>query len=218
MKKNKIWMAVLLLMALTSCVKPEYHYVDDRFKEWFVDQDKLAFHVQDQNGITQEFDFSAPQTDMVEGNAYFLFVKTDEDLCENIHQDSRVSFYEGRACYLSVTNYYGRNTHFALGFYDVQFDVNVDGEQFTCQHCYDDKYFNREYRCSMEALPTYEVNGVVYNDVMHFRITDQDAITRNTFPTELYYAKHYGPIEYELGGEVRCLREAPVSIHGARNL
>ena len=208
MKKNKILLiAAMLLLSMSSCVKTECHYVDDRFKEWFVDTDKLVFHVQDQNGITQEFDFSAPQSDMVEGNAYFLFVKTDEDLCENIHQDSRVSFYEGRACYLSVTNYYGRNTHFALGFYDVQFDVNVDGEQFTCQHCYDDKYFNREYRCSMEALPTYEVNGVVYNDVMHFRITDQDAITRKTFPTELYYAKHFGPIEYELGGEVRFLRQ-----------
>ena len=208
MKKNKIlFIAAMLLLSMSSCVKPEYHYVGDSFKEWFVDQDKLAFEVQDQNGITQEFDFSAPQTDMVEGASYFMFVKTDEDLCENIHQEGRVSFYEGRACNLSVTNYYSKNTHFALGFYDVQFDVNVDGEQFTCQHCYDDKYFNREYRCSMEALPTYEVNGVVYNDVMHFRITDQDAITRNTFPTELYYAKHYGPIEYELGGEVRFLRQ-----------
>lgn len=207
MKKNKIWMAVVLLMALTSCVKPEYHYVDDSLKEWFVDKDKLAFHIQDQNGITQEFDFSAPQTDMVEGASYFMFVKTDEDLCENIHQEGRASFYEGRACYLGVTNYYGRNTHFALCFYDVQFDVNVDGEQFSCRSCYDDRYFNREYHCSMEVLRSHEVNGLVYNDVLHFRITDQDAITRNTFPTELYYAKHYGPVEYELGGEVRCLRQ-----------
>ena len=200
-------MAVVLLMALTSCVKPEYHYVDDRFKEWFVDQDKLAFHVQDQNGITQEFDFSAPQTDMVEGNAYFLFVKTDEDLCENIYQEGRVSFYEGRACNLSVTNYYSKNTHFALCFYDVQFDVNVDGEHFTCTTCSDERFIERQYCCSMEMLSSHEVNGHVYEDVMHFRITDLDAITRNTFPTELYYAKHYGPIEYELGGKVRCLRQ-----------
>ena len=211
-------MAVLLLMALTSCVKPEYHYVDDRFKEWFVDQDKLAFYVQDQNGITQKFDFSAPQTDMLEGASYFMFVKTDEDLCENIYQDSRVSFYEGRACNLSVTNFYSKNTHFALCFYDVQFDVNVDGEHFTCTTCSDERLIERQYCCSMEMLPSHEVNGHVYEDVMHFRITDLDAVTRNTFPTELYYAKHYGPIEYELGGEVRCLREAPVSIHGARNL
>lgn len=207
MKKNKIWMAVVLLMALTSCVKTEYHYVDDSFKEWFVDRDKLAFYVQDQNGITQEFDFSAPQADMVEGNAYFLFVKTDEDLCENIFQDGRVNFYEGRACNLSVTNYYGRNTHFALCFYDVQFDVNVDGEHFTCTTCSDERLIERLYNCTMEVLRSHEVNGVVYNDVLHFRITDQDAITRNTFPTELYYAKHYGPIEYELGGEVRYLRQ-----------
>ena len=64
-------MAVVLLMALTSCVKPEYHYVGDRFKEWFVDQDKLAFEVQDQNGITQEFDFSAPPDRY--GGRRFLF-------------------------------------------------------------------------------------------------------------------------------------------------
>ena len=199
-------MAVLLLMALASCVKTEYHYVDDRLKEWFVDKDKLAFQVQDQNGITQEFDFSLPQVDMVEGAAYFMFFKTDEDLCENIYQNGRVSFYDGRGCNLSVTNYYDKNNHFALCFYDVSFDVNVDQEQFSCNNCYDDKYFSRSYHCSMEVLRSHEVNGVVYNDVLHFKVTDQDAVTRNTFPTELYYAKHYGPIEYELGGKVRCYR------------
>ena len=207
MKKNKIWLAVVLLMALTSCVKTEYHYVDDSFKEWFVDKDKLAFHVQDQNGITQEFDFSAPRADMLEGASYFMFVKTDDDLCENIYQEGRVSFYEGRGCNLSVTNYYSKSTHFALYFYDVRFVVDVDEGHFTCTTCSDERLIERLYNCTMEVLPSHEVNGVVYNDVLHFKVTDQDAVTRTTFPTELYYAKHYGPIEYELGGKVRCLRQ-----------
>lgn len=208
MKKNKIWMAVVLLMALTSCVKPEYHYVDDSLKEWFVDKDKLAFHIQDQNGITQEFDFSAPQTDMVEGASYFMFVKTDDDLCENIHQDGRVTYFVGDALRLSITNYYETSSHFSLYFYDVCFTIEVADGQFSCSECLDDRALGGTVPCTMEMLDFHEVNGKTYQDVMHFKITDFDAISsRNTFPSELYYAKHYGPVEYELGGEVRCLRE-----------
>lgn len=206
MKKNKIWMAVLLLMALTSCVKTEYHYVDDRFKNWFVDRDKAYFQVCDQNGITQEFKFSVPQVDMLEGASYFMFFKTDEDLCENIYQQGQVSFYDGRGCILNITNYYSTGTYFALDFYDVQFVVDVDGDSFKCTSCCDEMFIEHYYRCSMELLDSYEVNGVIYHDVLHFKVTDQDAVTRNTFPTELYYAKHYGPVEYELGGKVRYLR------------
>ena len=199
-------MAVLLLTALTSCVKTEYHYVDDRFKEWFVDRDKTSFQVRDQNGITQDFSFSPTRSNMLPASSYFMFVKTDEDLCENLYQQGTVSFYDGRGCILNITNYYSTGTYFALDFYDVQFVVDVDGDTFKCSSCYDEKYIERYYRCSMEVLRSHEVNGVVYNDVMHFKVTDQDAVTRNTFPTELYYAKHYGPIEYELGGKVRCCR------------
>ena len=199
-------MAVLLLTALTSCVKTEYHYVDDRFKEWFVDRDKACFQVCDQNGITQEFAFSPYSSDMLSGSSYFMFVKTDEDLCENIHQQGQVSFYEGRSCVLNITNYYSNGTYFALYFYDVYFVIDVDGAAFSCNRCSDEKYIGRQYRCSLEMLDFHEVNGVTYRDVMHFKVTDPNAVTRNTFPTELYYAKHYGPVEYELGGKVRCCR------------
>ena len=206
MKKNRIWMAVLLLTALTSCVKTEYHYVDDRFKEWFVDRDKARFQVCDQNGITQEFVFSATQSDMLPGSSYFLFVKTDDDLCESIYQNGTVSVYDGRGCILSMTNYYSNGTYFSLQFYDVRFVIDVDGAAFTCAKCADERFIERYYRCSMEMLDSYEIDGVTYRDVMHFRITDPEAVTRNTFPTELYYAKHFGPIEYELGGKVRYYR------------
>ena len=206
MKKNRLWMAIVLLMALTSCVKTEYHYVDDRFKEWFVDRDKTSFQVRDQNGITQEFEFSPTRIVMLSGSSYFMFVKTEEDLCENIYQEGTVSFYDGRGCILNITNYYSTGTYFSLQFYDVEFVVDVDGETFTCTRCADERFIERSYRCSMEMLDSYEVNGVTYRDVLHFRVTDPEAVTRNTFPTELYYAKHFGPIEYELGGRVRNYR------------
>lgn len=207
MKKNKMWLiAAMLLLTMASCVKTEYHYVDDSLKAWFVDGDKANFMVVDQNDIAQQFVFQGTSVDMLPGSSYFMFVKTDEDLCENIYQNGRVSFYDGNACSLSVTNYYSLGHHFALYFYDVRFVVDVDGETFSCTQCSDEKYIERNYRCTMEMLPSHEVNGLVYDDVLHFRITDQDAVTRNTFPTELYYAKHYGPVEYELGGKVRYLR------------
>ena len=207
MKKNRIWVAVLTLMVFTSCVKTEYHYVDDSLKDWFVDRDKANFQVCDQNGITQIFQINDTLVDMLPGAAYFLFVKTDDDLCENIHQDGRVSYYQGNAFSLSITNYYSTSTHFALYFYDVRFVVDVDQDTFTCKECQDERTYGQISPCSMEMLDSYEVNGVTYHDVMHFKVSDLDAISsRNTFPSELYYAKHYGPVEYELGGKVKCYR------------
>ncbi|MBO7083593.1 MAG: hypothetical protein J6W30_07095 [Bacteroidales bacterium] len=206
MKRNSIWMAVLL-MAFTSCVKTEYHYVDDSLKEWFVDRDKAVFQVGDQNGIEQDFRINDTLVDMVPACSYFMFVKTDDDLCENIHQDGRVTYYQGNAYSLSITNYYETSTHFSLYFYDVCFTLDVENGQFSCTEGVDDKSLGRVVPCSMEMLDSHEVNGVTYHDVMHFKITDWDVVsTRNTFPSELYFAKHYGPIEYELGGTVRIKR------------
>ena len=209
MKRNRLWIAVAtVLLAMTSCVKTECHYVDDALKEWFVDHNKANFQVRDQNGICQDFRFQDTTVCMIPGSSFFLFVLTDNDLCENINQNSRVSFYDGQACGVSITNYYDNDTRFALMFYDVCFVLNVgDDGGLSCSECQDEK-LNRGYRCSMELLESHEVNGVTYRDVIHLRVTDLDAVTRNTFPTELYYAKHYGPIEYELGGIARCLRVA----------
>ena len=145
---------------------------------------------------------------MIPGSSFFLFVLTDNDLCENINQNSRVSFYDGQACGVSITNYYGNDTRFAMMFYDVCFVLNVgDDGGLSCSKCQDET-MGKGYRCSMELLDSHDVNGVTYRDVIHLRVTDLDAVTRNTFPTELYYAKHYGPIEYELGGIARCMRVA----------
>ena len=198
----------MALLAMISCVKTECHYVDDALKEWFVDRDKAEFQVCDQNGICQDFVFQDTTVDMIPGSSYFLFVKTDDDLCENIYQNGKVSFYDGQACVVSITNYYGKDTYFSLRFYDVCFDLNVgDDGGLSCSECQDEK-LSRVYRCSMELLESHVVNGVTYRDVIHLRVTDLDAVTRNTFPTEMYYAKHYGPIEYELGGIARCMRVA----------
>ena len=200
-------MAVLLLMAFTSCVKTEYHYVDDSLKVWFVDRDKADFQVRDENGITQEFNIYDTVVDWVPGWSYFLFVKTDDDLCENIHQNGWATYYVGNAIGLSITNYYEKSTHFSLYFYDVCFTLDVEDGRFSCSECLDEKTPGGIVPCTMEMLDSHEVNGKVYHDVMHFRITDWNAVnSRNTFPSELYYAKHYGPIEYELGGTVRNKR------------
>lgn len=207
MRKSSLIAVLFVLMAFTSCVKTEYHYVDDSLKVWFVDRDKADFQVRDQNGITQQFQVFDTVVGMVPGESYFLFVKTDEDLCENINQNGNVSFYQGQALSLSVTNYYGTGHSFSLCFYDVNYAVEVE-DGFTCTRAFDNKdYAGRNIPCTLEMLDSYEVNGKVYSDVMHFKITDWDAIsTRNTFPSELYYAKHYGPIEYELGGTITVKR------------
>lgn len=206
MRKSSLIAVLFVMMAFTSCVKSEYHYVDDSLKEWFVDRDKADFQVRDQNGITQQFQVTDTVLDMVWGGSYFLFIQTDDDFCENIHQDGQVSFYHGRALNLSITNYYDTGYFFSLCFYDVVFPVDVENG-FTCTSAYDNKGYGRDIPCTLELLDSYEVNGKVYSDVMHFKITDWSVIsTRNTLPSELYYAMHYGPIEYELGGEITIMR------------
>ena len=207
MKRSSFWMVVMVLMVFTSCMKPEYHYVDDSLKVWFVDRDKASFQVCDQNGITQEFHINDTTVDMIPGWSTFLFVETDSDFCENINQNGMVSYYEGNAFSLSITNYYEQSTHFSLYFYDVCFTLDVEEGQFSCSECLDEKALGETVPCTLELLDSHEVNGTTYHDVMHFKITDFDAVSsRNTFPSELYYAKHYGPIEYELGGEVSIKR------------
>ncbi len=208
MKKNKLFLAVaLLLMAMTSCVKTEYHYIDESYKTWFVDRDKADFTVTDENGISQDFHFDATLTSMLEGSASFLFVTTDKDLCEHEYQIGRTTYYQGDACSLGITNYYSTSTYFSLCFYDVRFNFDMyDNGEFSCQQCSDEKFIERYYRCSMELLDSHEVNGVTYHDVIHLWVTDFDALTRPDFPTELYYAKHYGPVEYKLG-ELAFTRE-----------
>ena len=111
MKRNKIWMAVLLLMAFTSCVKTEFHYVDDSLKVWFVDHDKAEFLVRDESGITREFTVSDTTVAVIPGWSYFLFIKTDDDLCQSIFQNGWATYYEGNAFNLAVTNYYDQSTH-----------------------------------------------------------------------------------------------------------
>lgn len=201
-------MAILLLMAFTSCVKTEYHYVDDSLKDWFVDRDKADFQVRDQNDITQDFHINDTLVDMIPGGSYVMFVKTDDDLCENIDQSGEVTYYQGNAFGMSITNYYGTSVNFILFFYDVRFTIDVEDGRLSCSQCLDEKSFDGIVPCAMEMLDSHEVNGKTYHDVMHFKITDWDAVSsRNTFPSELYYAKHYGPVEYELGGKVKVYRD-----------
>lgn len=198
----------VVLMALASCVKPEYHYVNDSLKDWFVDRDKAEFQVRDENGITQCFQVYDTVVNMIPAWSTFLFVETDSDFCEDIHQNGRVTYFVGDAFRLSITNYYETSTHFSLYFYDVCFTLDVADGQFSCSECLDEKSLGGIVPCTLEMLDSYEVNGVAYHDVMHFKITDWDAVSsRNTFPSELYYAKHYGPVEYELGGKVKVYRD-----------
>lgn len=200
-------MTIMMLMAFASCAKTEYYYVDDSLKEWFVDKDKADFQVLDQNGIIQNFHIDDALVDLIPSEAYFFFMKTDGSIYENIDQSGQVTYYQGNTLGLSISNYYDRNTYFALYFYDLRFVVDVDQEPFTCSEC-DDQIGQHLVPCTFEILDSHEVNGVTYEDVMHIKITDSSALsTRTTFPSELYYAKHYGPVEYELGGKVRFFRQ-----------
>ena len=54
-----------------------------------------------------------------------------------------------------------------------------------------------EIEYTAELLDAFEVNGVTYHDVLHIQQVESRALSSRG-PVELYYAKHYGMIQYTI--------------------
>ena len=209
--KNKILLLLFVLPLVTSCVKTKELNVPEDLKGWFVDEDKSQFTMVDENGISQEFRISSVGQSMLPGDSYFMFVHTDSYLNENLYQSGTISYFEGLALNLCVTEYL-KDTYFCLTLFDVAFTIPYSEGEFHTDSgnlFFTDNTLNgSQSTFRVEFLDSHEVNGVVYHDVMHVMVTDFDFYHRPYFPSEFYYAKHYGPIEYVLGGKVRAKRAA----------
>ena len=59
---------------------------------------------------------------------------------------------------------------------------------------------------SAEYLDFHTVNEVTYEGVMHLKLVDVAYPRTNNFPTEIYYAKHYGLIQCTLDDKVTLFR------------
>ena len=206
--KSKVLYFTLLVALFASCRKPkEEILVSEDLKEWFVDSGNRHFEVCDENGIHQTFRFDGIENDFIENSSSLFGVTyefTDHEQCGQ----KGSGFFEDSQCQLHFTAY-SDATHVYFKFYDAHFSFNYNessGIEGTTK-C-SDGYGEALYGYTIERLDSHEVDGVTYRDVIHIKVVDPDCITRPTFPTEIYYAKHYGPIRYQLARQLWLYRVA----------
>ena len=196
--KNKVLYFTILLLLFASCRKrTEEIFVSEDLKEWFVDSGNRHFEVCDENGIHQTFRFDGIESGFFENSSSLFGVPYEFTQHEESNQ-SGIGFFEDSNCRLHFTAY-SEATHVFFEFYGAQFSFNYNessGIEGTMK-C-SDGYGDALYGYTIERLDSYEVDGKTYRDVIHIKVVDPDCITRPTFPTEIYYAKHYGPIRYQL--------------------
>ncbi len=196
--KNKVLYFTMLLLLFASCRKSTQEIlVSEDLKEWFVSNENRHFAVSDENGIHQDFQFDDVSSDFIEQSSSFFGIAYEFTQHEESNQNGN-GFFEDSNCLLHFTAY-SEATHVFFEFYGAQFSFNYNessGIEGTMK-C-SDGYGDALYGYTIERLDSYEVDDKTYRDVIHIKVVDPDCLIRPTFPTEIYYAKHYGPIRYQL--------------------
>jgi len=205
-------MILLALVAvMTSCVKTKQYSLSDEVKGWFVDSDKREFTFRDENGLERRFHVQEPNVQIMDESSSFLLVTTDKAERESIFQygypDYSLSFYVG------ITAGWGNEANvddsFVIGLGDATFTLSLNGKTFTPVSCSDSNNAGSpQIDFSSELLDSFEVDGVSYADVLHIELIDCDLMSSRFYPTELYYAKYYGLIQYTLNHDIEYYRLA----------
>ena len=90
-------------------------------------------------------------------------------------------------------------------FNEAIYAMRIDGNLFYPDKCYETDYDGgMDY--SAEYLDSIEVNEKNYEGVMHLKLVDVGYPRTKNFPTEIYYAKHFGLIQCTLDDEVSLYR------------
>lgn len=196
--KTKLLVAFAMLVSLASCVKTRYNYVDDNLKDWFVAPENCSFVISDDDTITQSFIISDTTSEFLLGESYFMGFQTSSSMNESIYQNGFTSFSASSIFGLCIDAYSDVQV-FCLLFYQTYFILHYIDNEFVLPE-------SNEPECSFEYLETYEVDGKTYDGVLH--IISNEEKTDMYEAKEVYYAKHYGPIKYELGDSYWLTRRA----------
>jgi len=200
-------MALAFVMA--SCVKTKYYYVNDASRDWFADTTNLHFTMEDENGVKQSFRLDEADSYMTETGASILFIiPTDKGEHEHISQGGANSY--GSIRFSTTISAYKLVEHtdideFRLYFNEAIYAMGILGNQFYPDRCYELGNDNAmDY--TAEYLDSYTVSEKSYEGVMHLKLYDVAYPQTNNFPTEIYYAKHYGLIQCTLDDKVTLYR------------
>ena len=200
-----------LSFAMASCVKTKTYRVNDANRAWFADSTNLNFTMQDENGIMQSFRFATANSYTTETGTTVLFIPTDKGEHEHITQSGANSYGSIMvSTTISAYNLLEYSDEFRLYFNEAVYVLGIDGNLFYPDSdkrykCYESGYDNAmDY--TAEYLDSYTVSEKTYQGVMHLKLKDVAYPQTKNFPTEIYYAKHYGLIQCTLDDKVTLYR------------
>ena len=212
-------MALSFVMA--SCVKTKTYRVNDANRDWFADSTNCNFAMLDDNGIQQSFRFAPADSYTTETGASILFViPTDKGEHEHITQSGANSYGTIRvsttiSAYKLMGGEYSDIDELRLYFNEAVYVLGIERNLFypdsdNKYKCYESSTENAmEY--SAEYIDSYTVSEKNYEGVMHLKLIDVAYPLTKNFPTEIYYAKHYGLIQCTLDDKLTLRRLPSVS-------
>lgn len=206
--KNKYLILIVLAFVSTSCTKPYHEYkLSDETKSWFIDDDKCHFEMQDDNGIGYSYSIENSYNYMMDESSHFLGVLTDEAHRESCSQNGCSTY--NTAILLCATAGWGETLNeddlFSIDFGNARYGLSMKGDVITPRYCSDvGGVEGMEFK--VEYLDQFWVHDMEYQGVMRLKLVDLSYPQSKFFPTEIYYAKHYGLIQCTLDDEVSLYR------------
>ena len=207
--KNKIIILCALAFVMASCVKTKFYQVNNASRDWFADTTNLRFTMTDENGIMQSLRFDATESYSTESGTTILLIPTDKGVHEHITQNGTNTYGTMRVS-TTISAYKNDDEHegtdeFRMYFNEAIYAMRIDGNLFYPDKCYETDYDGgMDY--TAEYLDSFEVGGKNYEGVMHLKLIDIGYPRTKNFPTEVYYAKHYGLIQCTLDDKLTMYR------------
>ena len=199
-----------LAFMTASCTKPTtFYYVQDSNREWFADTTNLKFTMRDDNGVSQSFLFADIDQYMSEQESYFMCIYVEGFEFEHIYQSGSSSFSTLNMSVSLTADHLEDEPEgtddFRIDIGPAHYTMRIDGNKFYPRNCYE--YSNdSEMEFTAEYLDEYCVYDVEYQGVMHLKLVDVAYPWTTNFPTEIYYAKHYGLIQCTLDDKLTLYR------------
>ena len=208
--KTKFLIILALSFVTASCTKPtKSYYVQDSNREWFADTANLKFTMRDDNGVSQSFSFADIYQYMSEQGSYFMCIYVEGIEYEHVYQSGFSSFSTLNMSVSLTADHLEDEPEgtddFRMDFGPAHYTMRIDGNKFYPRYCYE--YSNdSEMEFMAEYFDKYYVHDVEYQGVMRLKLVDVAYPWATNFPTEVYYAKHYGLIQCTLDDKLTLYR------------
>lgn len=207
--KSLFFMALVFLM--TSCVKTKNYYVEDNNREWFIDTANSVFIMRDDNDVSYSFRLEPVWQNMLENGMSVLGIPLEKSMHEELIQNGGCSISSYLKFCLNIEAYKlepeNKNADlFMMYLGDAEYVMHIDGDQFYPIGCYDTGQGVGTMEFEIEYLNGFRVHDTEYQGVMHLKLIDLAYPQSRFFPTEIYYAKHYGLIQCTLDDKLTLYR------------